>query len=170
MEELLVSEFKENVLYRLDESSRMINKALKDVSESQIWERPNAISNSIGNLILHLCGNITQYVISSLGEAPDLRDRDAEFAALEGVKKHELQEKLSITVKEAKSIIQNSSKEQLIRKRNVQGFNFSGIGIVIHVVEHYSYHTGQIAFWVKQLQERDLGFYDDCDLNIKNEE
>jgi len=52
--------------------------------------------------------------------------------------------------------------------RSVQGFSFSGVGVIIHAVEHYSYHTGQIAFWVKQLKEKDLGFYNGTDLNIKN--
>ncbi|NER16416.1 DinB family protein [Spongiivirga citrea] len=170
MEELLVSEFKENAIYRLDESSRMVAKALRDIDEIQIWKKPNGVSNSTGNLILHLCGNITQYAIASLGEIPDLRDRDAEFAAKNGLTKTELLEKLERTVESAKATIKKASVEQLTRKREVQGFNFSGIGIVMHVVEHYSYHTGQIAFWVKLLKDKDLGFYDDFDLNIKNKE
>ena len=53
--------------------------------------------------------------------------------------------------------------------RSVQGFNFSGIGILVHVVEHLSYHTGQIAFYTKQLKNEQLGFYGDIDLNVKNE-
>ncbi len=170
MENIVVSEFTENAIYRLDESTRMVKQALSKIGEEHIWKRPNGISNSIGNLILHLCGNITQYAIASLGEVEDQRERDAEFEAKEGYTKDQLLEKLVATVEKAKETITRTSHEQWIKKREVQGFNFSGIGIVMHVVEHYSYHTGQIAFWVKQMKAEDLGFYDGFDLNIKNED
>jgi len=77
--------------------------------------------------------------------------------------------KLTDTLDEAKSIIQTISAEELLRKRKVQGYTHSGIGIVIHVTEHYSYHTGQIIFWTKLLKDKDLGFYASVDLNVKNE-
>ncbi|MFD0861979.1 DinB family protein [Sungkyunkwania multivorans] len=168
MEAQIIEEFKQNAIYRLDESTRMIKRALSEIGEAGVWVRPNHVSNSIGNLILHLCGNIGQYAIASLGELPDDRDRDAEFNAMEGLVKDELFEKLDEIVNKAKATIQYATAEQLTKKREVQGFTFSGIGIVMHVVEHYSYHTGQIAFWVKQLVAKDLGFYDGVDLNIKN--
>lgn len=164
-----IKEFAENALYRLDESTRMISIAFDALDEEQIWLRPNESSNSIGNLILHLCGNITQYAISSLGETEDIRDRDSEFETSSGLSKKELLNKLSNTVTMAKSTIENTTLERWLKKREVQGFTFSGIGVVLHVVEHYSYHTGQIAFWVKQLNNAPLGFYDGMDLNIKNE-
>ena len=112
---------------------------------------------------------MTQYVISSLGKQEDARDRDAEFDAVEGYSKEALLEKLVITVQEVKNTIQNASEEQLLKKRYVQGFHFSGMGCVIHAVEHYSYHTGQIAFWVKTILNSPLGFYDGLDLNTMNE-
>lgn len=168
MEEKIREEFVQNTLYRLDESTRMNTISLTQLSEEDIWKRPNESLNSIGNLMLHLCGNITQYIISSLGETEDTRQRDLEFTTESGYSKAELLQKLTKTVAIAKRIINDASLEQLIGKRNVQGFYFSGIGIVIHAVEHYSYHTGQIAFWTKQLKNKDLGFYDKMDLNIKN--
>ncbi|MEP1019080.1 DinB family protein, partial [Maribacter dokdonensis] len=85
-----------------------------------------------------------------------------------GYTKEELLKKLDDVLDSAKRIIFDASTAQLVQKRSVQGFSFSGIGIILHVVEHYSYHTGQIAFWVKQLKNKDLGFYDGVDLNIKN--
>ena len=60
------------------------------------------------------------------------------------------------------------TEDQMLPERSVQGYSFSAIGIIMHVVEHYSYHTGQIAFWVKLLKDKDLGFYADMDLNVKN--
>ncbi|WP_299674252.1 DinB family protein [uncultured Tenacibaculum sp.] len=168
MNEELLNEFKEQIIFRLDESSRMNMKSLALISEEDVWKRFNQSSNSIGNLILHLCGNITQYAIASLGNKEDQRNRDLEFSTEEGYTKAELLNKLSGTVQEAKRIILETSQEEYLRKREVQGFNFSGIGIAIHVTEHYSYHTGQIAFWVKQLKNKDLGFYDGMDLTVKN--
>lgn len=168
MENELREEFIQNAFYRLDESTRMSTIALEKLSEEDVWKCPNSSLNSVGNLILHLCGNITQYVISSLGETEDLRERDIEFSTESGFSKTELLQKLSTTVEEAKRVINNASIEQLIKKREVQGFYFSGIGVVLHAVEHYSYHTGQIAFWTKQLKNKDLGFYDGIDLKIKN--
>lgn len=169
MEERIREEFVQNCLYRLDESTRMNAIAFDQLTEEDIWKRPNESLNSVGNLILHLCGNITQYVISSLGESEDDRDRDLEFSTTSGYTKAALLEKLTETVELAKRVVNDASIEQLVRKREVQGFYFSGLGVVLHAVEHYSYHTGQIAFWTKQLKNTDLGFYDGINLNIKNE-
>ncbi|CAL2078427.1 DinB family protein [Tenacibaculum sp. 190524A05c] len=166
----VLEELKNQIIYRLDESTRMNTKSLSLISEEDVWKRINNSSNSIGNLILHLCGNITQYAISSLGNTDDLRNRDLEFSINKGYSKSELLEKLNTTLEEAKEIINNTTLEEYLRKREVQGFTFSGVGIVIHVTEHYSYHTGQIAFWVKQLKNKDLGFYDGVDLTIKNKD
>ncbi|WP_378174557.1 DinB family protein [Aquimarina sp. SS2-1] len=169
MNKEIAKEFKEQIIYRLDESVRMITISLEQLSEDHIWKRFNESSNSIGNLILHLCGNITQYAIASLGNQEDKRDRDVEFKASDGFSKAQLLSKLKNTVEQAKTTLLDCSFSELMRKREVQGFSFSGIGIAIHVTEHLSYHTGQIAFWTKQLKNKDLGFYDGIDLNIKNE-
>lgn len=166
----LKEELVKNALYRLDESTRMMQKSLAEVSEEEVWLKPNESLNSIANLILHICGNITQYLISSLGEAEDIRNRDIEFTSTEGLSKIELLTKLETTLDTAKRVIFDATQDQLLKIRSVQGFSFSGIGVIIHAVEHYSYHTGQIAFWVKQLKNKDLGFYDGIDLKIKNKD
>ncbi|MFS4491954.1 DinB family protein [Maribacter sp. 2308TA10-17] len=168
-EDKLAEELVKNALYRMDESTRMIRKSLVEVSEEEFWQKPNESLNSIANLMLHLCGNITQYIISSLGETEDIRKRDSEFAANKSGTKSEILDKLEDTVDTAKRVIFDSSLDQLLKIRSVQGFSFSGVGVILHAVEHYSYHTGQIAFWVKQLKNKDLGFYDGIDLKIKNE-
>ncbi|MGB5479744.1 MAG: DinB family protein [Eudoraea sp.] len=164
-----VSEFLENSIYRLDESTRMIKISLDSVSDSDIWKKPNESSNSIGNQIAHICGNMTQYIIASLGKQDDYRNRDEEFSMSGGFSKIELIQKLEDTVKKARLVLNSCDKGELIKKRLVQGTNLSGIGVVIHAVEHYSYHTGQIAFWTKLITNKDLGFYAGRDLNIKNE-
>lgn len=164
----VIQELKSQVIFRLEENTPRIEKCLTELTEAEVWQRPNPSSNSVGNLILHLCGNITQYAIASLGNKPDARDRDAEFSATEGFTKSELLEKLTTTVNQAVETIRSASAENLLRVRTVQGFDMSGVGIIIHICEHYSYHTGQIAFWTKLLKDKDLGFYAGIDLTIKN--
>ncbi|WP_435625613.1 DinB family protein [Flagellimonas sp.] len=162
-------EFVNQANYRMDESLRMVKKCFDQLSEELIWKKPNSVANSIGNLILHLCGNITQYGIASLQGLDDERNRDEEFETVSGYTKSELLQKLEQTVELAKTSFNKVSTEELLKPRKVQGFEFSGIGNVVHVVEHFSYHTGQIALWTKLLNNQDLGFYDGFDLNIKNE-
>jgi len=164
----LASEFVAQSIYRMDESTRMVHICMEQLSEKEIWIRHNDTSNSIGNQLLHLCGNITQYALSALGGEPDSRERDKEFETRSGFTKAQLVRMLDETVEKAKRAIDSTTVENLMRKRNVQGFYFSGMGIIIHVVEHYSYHVGQIAQWTKMLKNSDLGFYDGMDLNAKN--
>ncbi|MHA7831129.1 MAG: DinB family protein [Flagellimonas sp.] len=158
-----------NAGYRMNESLRMIRICLEQLSEEQVWEQPNESSNSIANLILHLCGNITQYGIASIQNLEDTRQRDEEFTTKSSHNKAELIKMLEDTIDEAKRAIYDAPLKELLRKRNVQGFNFSGVGNIIHVTEHLSYHTGQIALWTKILQNKDLGFHDGVNLNAKNE-
>ena len=164
----IAQEFINQSIFNINENTPKIIKCLDDLSEEQIWVRPNKASNSMGNILLHLCGNIRQYIISSLGGQPDIRERDKEFAAKDGYTKKELMDKLVATVNEAIDVIQNVDEIRLLKIFSVQGFSQSGIGIIIHVTEHYSYHTGQIIFWTKQLQGKDLGFYANIDLTKKN--
>ena len=163
-------DFIHNAVYRIDESMRMIEISLQNLEEDQLWKKPNNASNSVGNLLIHLGGNIKQYIISSLGGEADTRIRDMEFAISGGQSKDELFEHLRQITARAKEIISNCEREALLRMRVVQGFQLTGIGVVMHVVEHLSYHTGQIAFWTKLLNNKDLSFYEGIDLNIKNEE
>lgn len=163
-------EFINACIANFEENTKKLTTCLNELEESDIWVRPNENSNSVGNLILHLCGNIRQYVISSLGHYQDVRERDKEFSADGDYSKSELINKLTETIKEAVNIIGNITNEELLRKRNVQGYSHSGVAIIIHVTEHYSYHTGQIIFWTKLLKNKDLGFYRGINLNLRNEE
>lgn len=168
MKTLLQKEFITQSVYHLHENTPRIKNCLDRLTEEQIWLKPNEHSNSVGNLILHLCGNITQYIISSLGNKPDYRERDLEFSTKGGYSKDELFQKLTDTVNEASIVMSNLSEQELLQILSVQGNNYSGVKNIIHVVEHYSYHTGQIAYWTKMLTDEDLGFYSGIDLNIRN--
>ncbi len=161
-------EFIQACIYRINESTKRVAKCLDEIDETELWKRPNEHSNSIGNLLLHLCGNIRQYIISSLGQVEDTRERDKEFSAEGTFNKSELLTKLQQMVGEAIAVMESVDEAALIKQYSVQGYQLSGIAIIIHVTEHYSYHTGQIAFWVKLLKNNDLGFYRNVDLNVKN--
>ena len=166
---MFATEFRSQSIIRLNENTPRIEKCLALLSEEQVWQRPNNSSNSIANLILHLCGNITQYAISSLGQQLDIRQRNLEFSTAEGYNKTALVTKLQSTVAQASQVIEACPETELLRLRNVQGFELTGMGIIIHVVEHYSYHTGQVALWTKLLRDQDLGFYAGMDLEVGNE-
>ncbi|WP_420593220.1 DinB family protein [Robiginitalea biformata] len=161
-------DFKENSLFRMDESVRMLAICMEKVPDGLFWHREHGVLNSVGNLMLHLSGNIRQYIISGLGGAPDSRERDMEFEAVQQSGRAEVWAGFQETVREAQAVIRGAQAADLLEKRNVQGFTFSGMGLVIHAVEHLSYHTGQIAFIVKAGTGQQLGFYDGLDLTTKN--
>jgi hypothetical protein len=74
-------------------TSRIVD-CLGRLSNEQIWARGVENENSIGNLVLHLCGNVQQWIASGVGGEADVRDRDAEFAAQGGVAARGLQDRL----------------------------------------------------------------------------
>lgn len=149
-------EFLDQSILRLNENTPRIETCLNLLTEDEVWQKPNNSSNSIGNLIVHLCGNITQYIISSLGESKDTRNRDMEFSIDGEFTKAQLFQMLQKTVRKASEIIKLLDISKLMKIHSVQGFELSGIGIIIHVIEHYSYHTGQISFYAKLLKDKDL--------------
>ncbi len=128
------------------------------LSEKEIWWRPNAASNSVGNLVLHLEGNVCQWIISGLGGAPDRRERDREFAERGPIPRRDLVAQLRKTVTEACRVLEKLSPETLSRSYRIQGFRVTGLGAVCDVVEHFAYHAGQIIYVTKLKHGRDLGF------------
>ncbi|MEO6131009.1 MAG: DinB family protein [Saprospiraceae bacterium] len=148
------------VIFRLyDESLPRIVKCLGQLDDDQIWWRPNASSNSIGNLVLHLCGNVRQWIYSGLGAYPDGRDRQSEFDETGPIDRETLILNLISTMELIRPVISSLSKEELLRRRQVQTFQETGLTILIHVTEHFSYHTGQIGYITKMLLDRPLGYY-----------
>lgn len=168
MNDIILKEFKENAVFRLEESLRMITIAFSKITADMLWKRPTENGMALGNQILHSCGNMTQYICTSLAEQKDERKRDLEFSTHTGVTKEELLKQLVNTIRTAQDTIRNATALQYETIREVQGFKLSGVGVVLHAVEHFSYHTGQIAFWVKQMTQEDLGFYDGIDLTQNN--
>jgi uncharacterized damage-inducible protein DinB len=169
MTENFQKEFIDNCIYLLEENLDKIRKCLKLIDEDLLWKSPNENTLSIGNQLLHLHGNIQQYGVSSLGNQTDNRERNLEFETKGGYDKEYLLQKLEDAIAKTIKICQSLTFEELESVRMVQGYRLSGIGVLLHVVEHLSYHTGQIIFYVKILTNQQMGFYNDINLNIKNE-
>ncbi len=156
-------------VFRINESIKRIEKCLNMLGGELVWHAPNENSNSMGNLVLHLCGNITQYIISALGKNEDNRDRDAEFANKEKLSITDLIRKIREVEKKSVELIESLNSDSLLARYKVQGFDFNGVDILIHVVEHLSYHTGQITYFTKEKLNTSTAYYDNVDLNTKNE-
>jgi uncharacterized damage-inducible protein DinB len=133
-------------------------RCIRMLSEDEIWWRPNAASNSAGNLVLHLSGNVRQWIIAGLGNAEDRRERNREFAERGPIPRVELIALIRKTVHEACSVLGRLPEDSLLRKHSIQGFQVSGMYAVSHVVEHFAYHTGQIIFITKMKLGKDLRF------------
>lgn len=148
------------VIHRLyDECLPRIIKCVDQLNEEAVWWRPNENSNSIGNLVLHLSGNVRQWIYAGLGRNEDIRIRHLEFEAKNGMTRAELVEKLTSTMQLVRPVIENIPAEELLHIRSVQTFEETGLTILVHVTEHFSYHTGQIAYITKMLISKPLDFY-----------
>jgi uncharacterized damage-inducible protein DinB len=137
-----------------------IRKCLETLNDDELWWRTDESNNSVGNLILHLCGNVRQWIVSGLGEAPDLRQRSKEFSERGHIPKAELLAKLEETVQEADGVLAAFRSDALLTERSIQGFQKTGLQAIFHVVEHFSFHTGQIIYITKLRRRVDLKFYD----------
>jgi len=137
--------------------------AVESLTPDQVWWRPNEASNSIGNLLLHLNGNVRQWLITPFDGSADARDRPAEFAARQAIPPAALLERLGATLEDASNVLSRLSEADLLRTLHIQGYTVSGLQAVFHVVEHFGMHYGQILYITKLARGADLGFYRELD-------
>lgn len=128
------------------------------LSEDEIWWRPNEASNSAGNLVLHLCGNMRQWIISGLGGVKDTREREKEFSERGPIPRSALGQQFRQTVDETCAVLEQLRPEDLTRRYRIQGFDVRGYEAAAQVTEHVSYHLGQIIYLTKLKRGKDLGF------------
>jgi uncharacterized damage-inducible protein DinB len=136
-----------------------IEACLGKLTDDQIWARGGQHENAIGNLALHLSGNVRQWIVSTLGNSPAVRDRDGEFNARSGPTAADLARVLRDTIEQAAHVIAELDTDRLTRMYSIQGYDVSGVEAVYHVVEHFAQHTGQIIFATKMMTGGDLDFY-----------
>ncbi|MBD92840.1 MAG: hypothetical protein CL482_01085 [Acidobacteria bacterium] len=144
---------------RLETRVVRIECCLVRLSDEQIWTRRHDIENAVGNLVLHLCGNITQWIIGGVGGETMSRDRDAEFARREPVPAPELVAGLRVAVEQADAVLERLTPTDLLQPRRIQGYDVTVQHAVYHVIEHLAEHTGQIIWATKGLTGEDLRFF-----------
>ena len=152
-----------------DECIPRIKQCIGELSDEQLWLKPNKNSNSIGNLVLHVCGNIRQYVMSGIGGHADTRERSLEFSKEGPIPKESLYALMDKLLSDIDIVLENISPEDLTVVKKVQGFDMTVTSILIHITEHLSYHTGQIAYATKLTKNIDLRFYGDMDLDVRSD-
>ena len=144
---------------KLEQLCGRIEDCLGRLSYEQIWTRGSDAENAVGNLALHLCGNVTQWIGSGVAGRPDVRARDAEFAARGDVQPAELASRIRAVVDDAASVIRALDPNRLTERILPQNYDVTVLEAIYHVVEHFSMHTGQILFATKLLTGLDLGYY-----------
>lgn len=160
--EAIVGETKRRII---GESIPRIKTCLSLLTIDQIWYRPNENSNAVGNLILHLCGNVRQWIMHGLDYHKDNRDRDYEFSETGPLAKSVLIDMLDLLTRDLEVSLGHILQADLLQKHTIQKhFEENGISILIHVIEHFSYHTGQITYYTKWVQNIDTKYYGNLDL------
>ena len=143
----------------LDEYWPRLRSCVESLNDDQVWWRPNESSNSIGNLILHLNGNVTQWLLAPFDHREDKRNRPAEFGERTHVPKTELLETLGSTMQQVATVLPRITESELLAPFNIQGYTVTGLHAVYQVIEHFGLHYGQIVYVTKMLRCQDLGFY-----------
>ena len=137
-----------------------IERCVEGLTDAQVWWRPNAESNSVGNLLLHISGNARQWIVCGLGGATDERQRQTEFDERRILPRDELLRTLRTTVADVDDVLARFDPALLLDNYRIQGTQASALEAIFHVTEHFSMHTGQIILLTKTLTARDMHFYD----------
>jgi uncharacterized damage-inducible protein DinB len=138
-----------------------IHAAVEVLPADRVWWRPNEQANSVGNLLLHLSGNVRQWIVSGVGGQPDVRERNREFAARDGASATALLDGLDATLDEADAVLHALRPADLQARRAIQGRDTTVLEAVYHVVEHFAGHTGQIIWIAKLAAPGAIRFYED---------
>ena len=140
-------------------SLKRIKHCTDQLTDQQLWHRPSESANSIANLILHLCGNLRQWIISGVGGAPGVRDRPREFSQRGGIPKAELLKSLDDSTSEVDAVLAALSPEQLLESRRIQGFDVTVMGAIFDSIPHFQGHTQEIIHITRSLLGERYQFY-----------
>lgn len=135
-----------------------VEHCVKQLSDEQLWHRATPSLNSIANLLLHLTGNVRQWLITGILQQEDHRSRPEEFAASDGQPTSELMSQLRKTVKEADEVIANLTEEQLTEARRIQGFEVTVFGAMYDSISHFAGHAQEIIYMTRSLLGDDYEF------------
>ena len=155
----LAQEFLSVSRQRLRDRRSRIEACLAKLSEDQIWSRQHEVENAVANLVLHLCGNVTQWLLGGVGGQSVSRDRDAEFLRRDPIPRQELVETLQGVMAQADDVLAQVTPDELLKVRTIQGYDVTGLQAIYVAVDHFAVHTGQIIWATKRMTGEDLGFY-----------
>ena len=144
---------------QLHDSQARIEACLGKLSEDQIWSRQVEVENAVGNLVLHLCGNVTQWLLGGIGRQSVFRDRATEFSRREPLPRQQLVETLQDVMARSDAVLVQVTPDELLRRRTIQGHEVTGLQAIYTSVDHFAMHTGQIISATKRMTGEDLGFY-----------
>jgi len=139
-----------------------IRHCVDALPRTAVWARPNEASNSVGNLLVHLTGNVTEWILGGVGGRPIERYRAGEFAQRDGAEAAKLLANLEAVLKDADSVLAGLTESDLERSLIVQDRETTVLGVIYHVVEHFSMHTGQIVYMTKIYAPGKIQFYEDA--------
>lgn len=143
----------------VDDYLPKLRRAVSALPEGDLWWRPNDASNSAGNLLLHLEGNLRQWVVTGVGGEPDTRRRQEEFETAEGPNPELLLDRLEVAIRDAARVLSDLTADRMLEHVRIQERDVTVLEAVYHAVEHFGMHTGQIILLAKLRAGRDLGFY-----------
>ena len=149
-DELVIQVGKE-AAHELSDALGKIKHCVDQLDDARVWSRPHPSTNSIGNLLLHLEGNLTQWIVCGIGGAEDHRNRPAEFAEQGPIPKSNLIRRLEIAVANARAAFERLSGDELMRVRRIQGFDVTGLAAVFHSVPHFRGHTQEIVHLTRMI-------------------
>jgi hypothetical protein len=145
----------EGARFELSEGLSKIEHCLRQLTDEQAWWRPLPEMNSIANLMLHLAGNLRQWVVSGVGGAPDMRDRPGEFADRSGTPKAGVFAKLQDVIRECDAVLSRLGPDDLVAQRRIQGYELTVTRALFHVIPHFRGHVQEIIHMTRvQLGDR----------------
>jgi uncharacterized damage-inducible protein DinB len=144
---------------KLQQQCAHVKACVAELSDEQVWHRGSEACNSIGNLILHLTGNMRQWIGHGVGGQADIRERDAEFAARGGRSSRDITDAFEAIVSDAVAILHGVTAERLTERTRPQKHDVSVLEAIYQVTGHLQEHTGQIVFATKQMTGKDFRFF-----------
>lgn len=160
--EIFIAEVREKLF---EEFWPRLFQCLDECDKELLWHQPNTNTNSIGNLVLHLEGNVRQWLLHGVDGQPDNRNRPWEFEHGKQLPVDELKNRMNQLRCEIEALLDRIVPWHLTEKRTIQGFYTTVMGALVHVTEHFSYHLGQITLLVKLNKNIDLGYYAGRDID-----
>jgi hypothetical protein len=150
MTDPVAAEFIRATRHTLAGGTHKIEHCLSQLSDEQTWWRPREEMNSIANLMLHLSGNVRQWIVSGLGGEPDRRNRPGEFSDRSRRAKSDVLAELKQTIAEADAVLARLTAAELMRVRRIQGIDETVIGANLHTLPHFRGHVQEIIHMTRE--------------------